>query len=534
MADLTEDRVRVSSDDRSALYLASKIIEGNNITIDVLNAGGSEVLKINASSGSSTTPIDVEDDGNAIVTDAGTVNLAGGEFDVTNPVDSDVKIVLTTGGIDNTKLANSSVTVAGNSVSLGGSTSIAIADLTGVLADAVIKNSGDNLEWQTDGNNDLVLQNTTDATTLLTIDQDTGDITFDTLSGSPSFGGHDHTSGALPTIPNTGLTNSSITVAGNSVSLGGSTGIALVDLSNVGSDTTTDGNVLASDGTDWDSESISTLAGSHLSLSELSSKAHSSLTAITSSDHHTKTTDMDDLNDVTGVTAFEENTSANLPTAGTEGRIFFETDTGRVLYDNGTTWIEIGLSESQISLANLASNAHSDLTGIGADDHHAQDHASRHFDGGADELDAADLAGALGTDGQVLTSTGSTAQWEDVSGTTDTRVDVEDDGVAIVSDASVLNFAGGYFGVTNPTGSEVDVSLTDASIENAKLDNSSITIAGNSVSLGDSTTPDASDFSGADGTDGQVLTSTGTGAQWEDPSGGDGGSHRNEVLGFTF
>jgi len=46
-------------------------------------------------------------------------------------------------------------------------------------------------------------------------------------------------------------------------------------------------------------------------------------------------------------------------------------------------------------------------------DHAPKAHASSHKDGGSDELDASELAGALGTDGQVLKSDGAAANWED-------------------------------------------------------------------------------------------------------------------------
>jgi hypothetical protein len=95
------------------------------------------------------------------------------------------------------------------------------------------------------------------------------------------------------------------------------------------------------------------LSESQINLSNLGSRSHSDLTDITSDDHHTKTTDLDDLNDVKGITAFEENSSGNLPSPGTEGRIFFETDTGRTLYDDGSTFVEIGLSESEIKLGDV-------------------------------------------------------------------------------------------------------------------------------------------------------------------------------------
>ena len=64
-----------------------------------------------------------------------------------------------------------------------------------------------------------------------------------------------------------------------------------------------------------------------------------------------------------------EDTSANL-SPGTADRLAIESDTGRVLFDNGTSFDEVGLSESQISLANLASRAHSDLSDAPADAHH--------------------------------------------------------------------------------------------------------------------------------------------------------------------
>ena len=48
------------------------------------------------------------------------------------------------------------------------------------------------------------------------------------------------------------------------------------------------------------------------------------------------------------------------------------------------------------SLAGPANaHRHSDLAGIGADDHHARDHATRHHSGGADALALGSLAGNL-------------------------------------------------------------------------------------------------------------------------------------------
>lgn len=146
------------------------------------------------------------------------------------------------------------------------------------------------------------------------------------------------------------------------------------------------------------------------------------------------------------ITAALYDTAANLPNAGTQGHIFFETDTGRTLFDNGTSWVEVGLSESQISLANLSSNSHSELTNISSNDHHAKytdeeaqdavggilnadftyDDAGNSIalasnsltvanttiglgDSGTPEAD--NLEGNNGSSGQVLQTDGSTASW---------------------------------------------------------------------------------------------------------------------------
>jgi len=78
-------------------------------------------------------------------------------------------------------------------------------------------------------------------TQLVSIDKDanlevSNDINFPNITGTPTFRGHDHSEGGMTTIPNSGLTNDTVTVAGNSVSLGGSTSINHGDLSNIDSD----------------------------------------------------------------------------------------------------------------------------------------------------------------------------------------------------------------------------------------------------------------------------------------------------------
>lgn len=58
-------------------------------------------------------------------------------------------------------------------------------------------------------------------------------------------------------------------------------------------------------------------------------------------------------------------------------------------------------------------HTHAATTGQTANDHHNEDHAARHAENGADELDAGALGSGASTDGQVLTSDGAGgAAWE--------------------------------------------------------------------------------------------------------------------------
>lgn len=86
---------------------------------------------------------------------------------------------------------------------------------------------------------------------------------------------------------------------------------------------------------------------------------HGDLGGVSSGDHHAKTNSLDELND-TNVTDFTADTQANRPAAGTADRVYVETDTGRILRDNGTSWDVMGVSD------------HSQLSGIGSGDHHTR------------------------------------------------------------------------------------------------------------------------------------------------------------------
>lgn len=82
-------------------------------------------------------------------------------------------------------------------------------------------------------------------------------------------------------------------------------------------------------------------------------------------------------------------TGSNQPAAGTADRLYVRTDAAGgpvVERDDGTSWNIVGASPGALS------------------------------DGGAAELDAADLAGSAGTDGQVLQTDGAATTWANATG----------------------------------------------------------------------------------------------------------------------
>ena len=80
-----------------------------------------------------------------------------------------------------------------------------------------------------------------------------------------------------------------------------------------------------------------------------------------------------DITDIVNIAELRRDTSANRPTAGTAGRIFFETDTKRVLFDDGSAWLQLGVAKWD----NLEGKP---------SQFPPEPHASSHRVGGADQL----------------------------------------------------------------------------------------------------------------------------------------------------
>ena len=177
---------------------------------------------------------------------SGTVEIPSGGVDLTGDLTDGSTVIWDASekSIESTLLSADSVSIAGRSVSLGGSTNIAHGDLTSISEDQHHTKS------------------------------------------------HDHSEADISAVTNAGLSNSSVTVAGNSISLGGSSAIAHADLSSVGTD-----NHHARDH-DHSEQGVSTVgnqgltnyqvtvAGNAVALGASTSIAHADLGSIGAGDHH--------------------------------------------------------------------------------------------------------------------------------------------------------------------------------------------------------------------------------------------------------
>ena len=117
--------------------------------------------------------------------------------------------------------------------------------------------------------------------------------------------------------------------------------------------------------------------------------------------HNYATTGANDPTDEVSKTRWEDehqfigDLEANRPAAGTEGKLFWATDTQTLFYDNGSAWVEIARAEAKVRLAQLSEKAHSSLIGVTADQHHAQLHKASHVSGGGDALLSTDVIEAI-------------------------------------------------------------------------------------------------------------------------------------------
>jgi len=208
--------------------------------------GGANITETVSTSGYDTTvALDTTVTGLVSVTSTDFVGDLTG--DVTGNVTGDL-----TGNADTATALETARTIAGNSFDGTANIDVALADLSNVASTA--PSTGETLSWS--GTDWAPSTAGAGSVTSVAI---TGTDGIDVDSGSPITGSGTITLG-LSSIPNSSLANSSVTVAGQTVSLGASTTVSIKDLSDVyASMTPTDGQSLVYDTTNgWQAE---TLAG---------------------------------------------------------------------------------------------------------------------------------------------------------------------------------------------------------------------------------------------------------------------------------
>ena len=218
-----------------------------------VDAGGNAFMSFGGTSGEAGYGIKADASGNVLIKSSGadwgsigntqisiagrTVALGGsntiGFENLDGTINADTQITM--GTIQNDKLANSGITIAGQPVSLGGTASIGFSDLTGNIAATQIDPSSITND-QLSGfisNDKLTNSGITIAGQNVSLGG-TANIGFSDLTGNiaatqidPSSITNDQLAGF---ISNDKLINSSLTIAGQNVSLGGTASIGFSDL----------------------------------------------------------------------------------------------------------------------------------------------------------------------------------------------------------------------------------------------------------------------------------------------------------------
>lgn len=132
--------------------------------------------------------------------------------------------------------------------------------------------------------------------------------------------------------------------------------------------------------------------------------------------------EIDELDDVTGVTAMIEDSGGNRPSAGEEGRLFFDTSNQRIEYDNGASWERLGQAAGTIGAGDLGFDP---ATQAELDSHVAD--SSAHHTKYTDE-EVMDVVNQLLTDGNNVKLT-----YDDANDSLIITVDNIDSGVTINS-----------------------------------------------------------------------------------------------------
>ena len=259
----------------------------------------------------------------------------------------------TTDSVPTDSLSDDSVTVADNTVSLGGSVSVDHADLSLV--------SDDDHHSYPVPNSGLV----NDSVGVAGNSVDLGESISVAHADLSAVSDDDHHS--YP-VPNSGLVNDSVSVAGNSVSLGESTSVAHADLSSVSDDDHHDYPV-PNEGLVNDSVSV---AGNSVNLGESTTIAHGDLSAVSDNDHHDYPVPNEGLvNDSVSVAGNSVDLGGSVSIAHADISSVSDDDHHSYPVPNtGLVNDSVTVAGNSVDLGGSTAIEHADIDGVGADDHH--------------------------------------------------------------------------------------------------------------------------------------------------------------------
>jgi hypothetical protein len=256
---------------------------------------------------------------------------------------------------------------------------------------------------------------TSNANDILVVDAASGDYTDTQLNAALSQAGLVETGGSAFDDTNPLLAEDEIDSR-----IDTATTDILSDLLDVDSAAQLDGNVIASDGGNYAQEGISSLVGDHVSLSDLSSAAHSSLSGIGADDHHTRPAGG------TGISFDSTNEEYDLDAAlnTLNDTSVGSPSTDQVVYWNGSNWVNI----SAVTPLNQGGFTASTV------DANNRIVTESELDGTVSQLsDLSDVSSAAQLDGNVIASSGGDYQEEGIAslvqdhvGTGDLPSDVAD------------------------------------------------------------------------------------------------------------
>lgn len=163
------------------------------------------------------------------------------------------------GYMPQSRLENDSVTVAGNTVSLGSSATVDYVDLADTGSSFPIPNGDIANTTVTIAGNSVSLGGSVGVN-----HGDLGSISENQHHSKD----HDHSEAGISTVPNSGLTNDTVTVAGNSVSLGNTTSLSANDLIDIATTSESAGQIPIWHSNNGQYENANLSGGNALSITE--------------------------------------------------------------------------------------------------------------------------------------------------------------------------------------------------------------------------------------------------------------------------